>query len=171
MLLRSLAAELYKDGRRVTELNEKLLDEFQNISAGDQESGFIYVLQSKSSDERIINIDNLYKIGFSTIPVEERIKNAEQEPTYLLAPVKVIAVYQCYNMNPQKLELLLHSFFGKVCLNLDIYDKNRNRHTPREWFIIPLAVIENIISLIISGEIVNYKYDAAMEESSKIKLN
>jgi len=126
------------------------------------------VLQSKSSDERIRNIENLYKIGFSKIPVAERIKNAEQEPTYLLAPVKIIAIYQCYNLNPQKLELLLHSFFCKVCLNLDIYDKNRNRHIPREWFVVPLNVVEKTIVLIINGEIVNYKYNEVLEEIVKI---
>jgi hypothetical protein len=62
-------------------------------------------------------------------------------------------------MNPQKLELLLHNVFGKVCLNVDIFDLEGNRHTPREWFVAPLNVIEEAIKLIISGEIVNYKYD------------
>ena len=43
------------------------------------------VLKSKSSDARIQAIADLYKIGYCTEPVEERIANAEQEPTYLMA--------------------------------------------------------------------------------------
>ena len=42
-------------------------------------------------------IQNLYKIGYSSIPVEERIKSAEQEPTYLMAPVKIVTTFKCYN--------------------------------------------------------------------------
>ena len=63
-------------------------------------------------------------------------------------------------MNPQKLEQLLHNFFGNSCLELDIFDEKGKRHTPREWFIVPIEVIEQSIELIISGKIVNYKFDA-----------
>jgi hypothetical protein len=158
MLLRSLSAELYKHGRRVSE-NENGLLGLKNISEDDDETGFIYILKSLSGDPKIQNISNLYKIGYSNIPVEERIKNAEQEPTYLMAPVKIITIFKCYNLNPQKLELLIHNFFGKTCLNFDIFDINGIRHTPREWFIAPLEVIEEAVDFIISGEIINYSYD------------
>jgi len=159
MLLRSLAAELYKDGRRVTEHEDKLLDNFKNISEEDKEAGFIYVLKSKSNNENITSIDNLYKIGFSKVDVPERIKNAENEPTYLMAPVSIVKAFKCYNMNPQKLEQLLHNFFGNSCLNIDVFDKEGNRHTPREWFIAPLEIIEQAVHFIINGDIVNYRYD------------
>jgi len=112
-----------------------------------------------SSDPKIQNISDLYKIGYSNIPVEERVKNAEQEPTYLMTPVKIVSTFKCYNLNPQKLEQLIHTFLGKTCLNFDIFDKNGIRHTPREWFIMPLKVIEEGIEFIISGEIVDYRYD------------
>lgn len=164
MLLRSLAAELYKDGRRVTEHEDKFLDPLKGISEDDKEAGFIYVIKSESKDDKISEIDNLYKIGYSKIAVEDRIKNAESEPTYLMAPVSIVTVFQCYNMNPQKLEQLLHNFFGNSCLNIDIFDKNGNRHTPREWFIVPLPVIEEAINFIVSGEIVDYKYDLERQE-------
>lgn len=163
MLLRSLSAELYKNGRRITEHNDKLLDKFNNITDEDQESGYIYILESKSDRSEIKAIDNLYKIGFSRIPVEERVKNAEQEPTYLMAPVSIVSVFKCYNINPQKLEQLLHNFFGNSCLNIDIYDKNGQRHTPREWFIAHISIIEEAIQLIINGKIVAYKYDSAQQ--------
>lgn len=77
-----------------------------------------------------------------------------------MAPVHVVETFECFNLNPQKLELLLHRFFGKVCLEVDVFDKTGKRYTPREWFIAPLPVVEEAIELIISGEIVDYKYDA-----------
>ncbi|CAM4342204.1 GIY-YIG nuclease family protein [Paenibacillus alkaliterrae] len=164
MLLRSLSAELYKHGRRVTEHVGKLLNEFNNISEEDEETGYIYILESKSRNSEIQSINNLFKIGYSKIRVEERIKKAEQEPTYLMAPVSIVSVYQCYNMNPQKLEQLLHNFFGNTCLNIDVYDNKGLRHTPREWFIAPLPIIEQAIQFIINGEIINYKYDSDRKE-------
>ncbi len=159
MLLRSLAAELYKHGKRVTEHDDKLLDHFNNINTEDKEAGYIYVLSSKSDNPKIAGINNLFKIGYSSSEVTERIKNAEKEPTYLMAPVKYIAGWKCYNMNTQKFEQLIHNFFGNSCLELDVFDEKGKRHTPREWFIAPLPIIEQAIELIITGEIVNYKYD------------
>jgi len=66
-------------------------------------------------------------------------------------------------MNTQKLELLLHKFFGKACLNIDIFGKDGQRYTPREWFVAPVEIIERVIGLILTGEIVNYKYDDTHE--------
>lgn len=164
MLLRSLAAELYKNGRRVTEQNEKMLDNFNTITEEDKEAGYIYILKSKSNREDIISIKNLYKIGYSKAAVEERIKNAAQDPTYLMASVSIVTAFKCYNMNPQKLEQLLHNFFGTSCLNVDVFDLKGKRTIPREWFIAPLAVIEQAIEMIVSGEIINYKYNADKQE-------
>lgn len=164
MMLRSLSKGLYKDGRRVTERDERLLDGFKNIKKEDMETGYIYILKSLSTDAKIQSIENLYKIGFSTEPVEERIKNAEQEPTYLLAPVEIVDSFRCFNLNPQKLEQLLHNFFGNSCLNIDIFDKNGQRHTPREWFIAPYHRIYQAIYFIMNGDIVNYRYNSDTQE-------
>jgi hypothetical protein len=166
MLLRSLAAELYKDGRRVSAHEDHLLDSLQGITEEDQETGYIYILRSLSKNSEIASIQNLYKIGFSKQPIESRIKHAETEPTFLMAPVKLIESFQCYNLNPQKLELFLHTFFGEACLNIDIYDADGKRYVPREWFVAPLEVIEQAIQLLINGEIIHYKYDAEKQEIS-----
>jgi len=167
MLLRSLAAELYKDGRRVSQHFDKLLNGLSNISEEDKETGFIYILKSLSKEPKIQLIDNLYKIGFSKIPVEERIKNAEKEPTYLMAPVQIISVFKCFNLNPQKLEQLLHQFFGKACLNIDIFDNTGKRHMPREWFVAPLEIIQQSIELLLNGEIIDYNFDLQKQEIVK----
>lgn len=168
MLKRSVEKILYANGQVVSEnadkVNESFLEKFGNITDEDQEAGFIYILKSKSEKKEIREIQHLYKIGYSKTTVEERIKNAFQEPTYLMADVRIVMAYKCYNMNPQKLEQLLHNFFGNSCLNIDIFDKNGHRHTPREWFIAPLDIIEQVIQFIISGEIVKYKYDSVNEE-------
>jgi hypothetical protein len=167
MLKRSVEKILYVNGKAITEnadeVNEQFLEHFNEITEEDEASGYIYILKSKSEKQEIKAIRNLYKIGFSKITVEDRIKNASQEPTYLMADVRILMVYKCYNMNTQKLELFLHNFFGSSCLNIDVFDKNGNRHTPREWFIAPIEIIEQAIHFIISGEIVKYKYDSINE--------
>ena len=168
MLKRSIEKLLYANGQVVTEnadqTNEDFTEKFSNITAEDEEAGFIYIIKSKSDKKEIKEIHNLYKIGFSKTTVEDRVKNASQEPTYLMADVRIVMAYKCYNMNPQKLEQLLHNFFGNSCLNIDVFDKDGNRHTPREWFIAPLAIIEQAIHYIISGDIIHYRYDSTNEE-------
>jgi len=144
--------------------NEEFLEKFSNINDEDREAGFIYILKSKSDKQEIKEINNLFKIGFSKGSVEERVRNASQEPTYLMADVKIVMAFKCYNMNPHKLEQLVHGFFGNSCLNVDVTDLNGNRHTPREWFIAPLHVIEQAIHYIIAGAIVKYRYNDVTEE-------
>ena len=102
--------------------------------------------------------------AFSSQPIKQRIQNAEQDPTFLMADAMPVTVFQTYNLNPQKLELLLHTFFAESCLNLDVFDSAGKRHTPREWFIVPLRVIETAVQLLINGEIVNYRYDNHKQE-------
>lgn len=164
LLLRSLSRELYRDGRRISETNESILEKFSKVTEEDEETGFIYVLRSLSSNPKITTIQNLYKIGFSRVPVEDRVKNAAKDPTFLMEPVAIVEVYKCFNMNPQKLEKLLHQFFGNNCLDIEIYDSNGKLYKPREWFIAPLDIIEQVITLIISGDITYYKYDDLRNE-------
>ncbi|MBC18544.1 MAG: hypothetical protein CL942_16020 [Desulfovibrio sp.] len=163
MLLRSLAAELYKDGRGITEHHDKLLDGFSNITEDDEEAGFIYVVRSLSEDEKIKSIPNLYKIGFTRKSVEDRLKDVTNDPTFLMADVSFVKAYKCFNMNSQRLEQKLHAFFGKVCLNIDIYDKPGRRHVPREWFMVPLEAIEQAIYLLLEGKITDFVYDVDRE--------
>ena len=168
MLMRSVEKILYAQGKVVTEnadnVTEEFYESFTDITEEDQEAGYIYVLSSKSADSKIKEINNLYKIGYSTTPVENRIKNAEKEPTYLMAPVQIEAEYKTFNMNTQKFEQLLHNFFGASCLNIDIYDDKLRRHMPQEWFIVPLRIIDQAIELIITEQIFKYSYNKDLEE-------
>ena len=70
-------------------------------------------------------------------------------------------------MNTQKFEQLQRNFFVKSCLNVDVFDLGGNLYTPREWFIAPLDVIEQAVHSIISGDIVNYRYDSFEEKIVK----
>lgn len=156
MLLRSLATELYKDesGRRVipSEVDFELNED-------DKSSGFIYVLSSESEDSRIKSIPNLFKIGYATTPVAKRIANARNEPTYLMAPVSIVAEYECYNMNTQKFENLIHTVFKNVCLDIEVVDLTGTVCKPREWFSVPLDQVNRAIELVVNGQIVNYRYN------------
>ena len=167
ILKRSVEKNLYKNGKVVTQNVDKVIEEFTETFSGitneDKETGHIYVLTSQSEKEDIASLENLYKIGYSSTSVQERIKNADNEPTYLMAPVKIESSWMCYNMNAQKFESLIHRFFGHTCLEIDVFNKNGIRHTPREWFIVPIEAIEQAISLIISGKIVDYRYDKESE--------
>jgi hypothetical protein len=109
----------------------------------------------------------LYKVGFSSNSVEERIKNAKNEATYLFADVQKVASYRVYNRNADKLEELLHRFFANACLDIDLFNEKGQRLNPREWFVVPFEIIEEAIRLILNESIVNYEYDLL---SKKIKL-
>ncbi len=163
MMFQSLYKALHFNGKAISkteaEIHEEFTQNFNNINSEDSESGFIYVLSSKSSDPKISELKNLFKIGYSTTPVASRIKNADKEPTYLMAPVHIEAEYKTFNMNTQKFEQLLHNFFGNSCLNFDIYDQKLRRHMPQEWFIVPLNIIDQAIELIISEKIHLFEYD------------
>ena len=169
MLLRSLGKRLKESGKMVTQVEGKELDGLAGKSSEDKQNGFIYILKSKSQNDRIVTKRNLYKIGFASQNVNERIKNAKNETTYLMADVEVVAVYECFNMNSKKLEQLLHKFFGESCLNIEIFDKKGEPHYPREWFIAPLNIIDKVISILINGEIIDYRYNPQVEEIEKIK--
>ena len=166
MLYRSIAKSLYADGKMVSPVGEHFSDS-KNIDEEDQAAGFIYILSSESKDPRIHSISNLFKIGYSTTPVAKRIANAVNEPTYLMAAVNDVASYECYNMNTQKFENLIHTVFKDVCLDIEIADSHGVMCKPREWFSVPLEQINKAIELIGNGQIVNYRYNST---TNKIEL-
>ncbi|WP_419833128.1 GIY-YIG nuclease family protein [Endozoicomonas atrinae] len=139
MLFRSLYKQLLKNGKSVSETNDENLTMFEKNMSGvtdeDKSTGYIYILQSLSTNPEISSIKNLYKIGYATTSVEQRIANAEKEPTYLMGRVGIVSSYQCFNMNTQKFEHLLHTFFGKACLDIEVGNSDGVMCKPREWCI------------------------------------
>jgi hypothetical protein len=122
------------------------------------------VLRSRSNDPQIASLKDLYKIGFSTTSVEQRIANATNAPTYLMAPVDIVADYRTYNLKPSALEHLLHRVFAEVRLDITQIDPKGRMYDPSEWFVVPLNVINQAINMIMSSEIVDYVYDPAAQQ-------
>ena len=172
MYLRSLQKELYNNGRTVIETNEESLEIFnQNfglVSPEDKITGYIYILSSLSNNPQIQAIKDLHKIGYSTRPVEERIENAEKDPTFLMAPVKIVSTYKVYNFSPRRFESVIHSFFKDKCLDFKIADNSRISRKPKEWYVVPLQTIDQVIQLIINNEISNYKFNTTNSQIEKI---
>ncbi len=168
MLYRSLGKQIQKNGKLITNTYEKIeRDLFVHsglVKEEDIQSGWIYVLKTKSINSQIANIKDLYKVGFASNSVDERIKNARHEATYLYAEVQKVATYKVYNRNADKLESLLHRFFAKACLDIDLFNEKGQRLNPREWFVVPFEVIEETIQLILNENIVNYEYDPLTKE-------
>ena len=96
--------------------------------------------------------------------LQRRFVNAELDPTFLMADVEVVATYELSNINRVKLENLLHRFFEPAKLNVQLKDRMGNPIVPREWFLVPLFVIDKAIEIIRSGEIVNYRYEVHTQQ-------
>ncbi len=123
-------------------------------------SGSIYVLRSKSEQPLIAEHRTLiHKIGVTGGDVERRIANARLDPTFLMADVEVIATYKLEGINRTKLENLIHRIFAPARLDIQIRDRFGNPIVPREWFLVPLFVIDEAVEKIRDGTITEYVYD------------
>ena len=161
LLRRSLQRALYKDdtGRRLTEPDMGPL--FGDVSEPDDiETGTIYVLRSLSSHPFVAEHRELiHKIGVTGGKVEARIAGANKDATYLLADVEVVATYKLHNLNRTRLENIFHRVFGAAQMDLAIADRFGNPVKPREWFLVPLHVIDEAVQRIRDGSITDVVYD------------
>lgn len=161
LLRRSLQRALYKDdtGRRLSDPDMGPL--FGDAPESDDiASGTIYVLRSLSNHPFVAEHRELiHKIGVTGGKVETRIAGASKDATYLLADVEVIATYKLHNINRTKLENIFHRLFGAAQLDLTIEDRFGNPVKPREWFLVPLQVIDEAVNRIRDGSITSVVYD------------
>lgn len=161
LLRRSLQRALYKDetGRRLTDTDMGPL--FGSAPEPDDiEAGTIYVLRSLSSHPFIAKHRELiHKIGVTGGAVAERIAGAERTATYLFADVEVVATYKLHNLNRTRLENIFHRLFGAAQLDLTIEDRFGRPVKPREWFLVPLHVIDEAVQRIRDGSITDVIYD------------
>ena len=161
LLRRSLQRALYKDeaGRRVTDPDAGPL--FSDTPEDDDiESGTIYVLRSLSNHPYVAEHRQLmHKIGVTGGKIETRIHNAENEATYLLAAVEVVASYKLFGINRTKLENLFHRLFAPGQLDLIIHDRFGHPVKPKEWFLVPLHVIDEAVKRIRDGSITEVTYN------------
>ena len=157
----SLERALQKDetGRRIISLDAGPLFASESDD-GDLESGTVYVLRSKSNHPLIAeHRDLIHKIGITGGSVESRISGAENDATYLLAGVQIVATYKLFNINRKRFESLIHKIFAAAQLDLEIKDRFGKTVKPKEWFLVPINVIDEAIDRIKSGTITNSIYD------------
>jgi T5orf172 domain len=163
LLMRSFQRALHRDaaGRIITNTDNGPL--FADEAADDDlASGTIYVLRSKSEHPVVAaHRDVLHKIGVTGGKVETRIANASLDPTFLMADVEIIATYGLYNINRTKLENLIRRVFDRAQLDIEIRDRFGNLVRPREWFLVPLFVANEVVEHIKQGTITQYVYDPA----------
>lgn len=163
LLQRSLQRALYKDdtGRRITDDDAGPLFG-DTLEPNDIVNGTIYVLRSRSNNSFVAEHRELiHKIGITGGSVETRIANAQKDPTYMLAKVEVVATYKLSNLNRVRLENLFHRIFQSARLDLKLQDRFGEDVRPREWFLVPLQVIDEAVSRIQDGSITDYVYDPA----------
>jgi len=169
LLLRSLQRALYKDhgGRRIS---DPIAGPLFAVTAPEPEivepeylaSGLLYVLRSRSTHPNIsANRDLIHKIGITGGTVEARIAGAANDPTYLLAEVDIAATYRLFDINRPKLERMIHGVLDAVRFDAEIPDRFGNPVRPREWFMVPLPIIDEIVTRIGDGTIVGMRYDRA----------
>lgn len=161
ILLRSLQRAIYKDdaSRRISEPTAGPLFSGESDEE-DLASGTVYVLRSKSDHPVVAeHRELLHKIGVTGGRVEQRIANAKLDPTFLMAEVEVVAIYELYNINRTKLENLIHRIFDPARLDIEIKDRFGNPVVPREWFLVPFAAVDEAVERIKDGSVKNYAYD------------
>lgn len=171
VLQRSLQRALHRDkvARLITEPSAGPL--FGATQEPDDiESGTIYVLRSQSTHPYVVEHHELiHKIGVTGGKVETRIANAINDATYLLAKVDVVATYKLANINRTKMENLFHKIFAPAQLKLTIDDRFGNPVHPREWFLVPIQVIDEAVERIRDESITDYIYDPTTARLVKLK--
>lgn len=161
ILLRSVMRALYKDdtSRLISDPHAGPLfsDVFEDE---DLASGTIYVLRSKSDHPVATEHRELFhKIGVTGGRVEKRIANAKIDPTFLMSDVEVVATYELYNISRSKLENVIHRFFEPAKMEIEIKDRFGKPVVPREWFLVPLFIIDEAVNKIKDSTIADYIYD------------
>lgn len=170
LLLRSLQRALNKDkaSRRIT--TPDLGPLFSHVEAEDDlPTGYIYVLRSQSDHPFIVEHRSvIHKIGVTGSDVKSRVANAKKDPTYLLADVEIVTTFKLVNINQKKLEALLHKVFDSARLELELPDRFGIPVQPREWFLVPLEVIEEVIEKIKAGTLDQFRYDPTIASLTRL---
>jgi hypothetical protein len=164
----SLQRALYKDeaGRRVTEPEAGPLFDSRADATSEPDqlsTGTLYVLRSRSIHPTIAaHRDLVHKIGITGGSVEARIAGAADDATYLLAGVEVVATYKLFDVNRSRLEALIHRVLHQVRFDAQIPDRFGKAVRPREWFLVPLPIIDEIVGRIQDGTLSGMRYDPSM---------
>ena len=177
ILKRSLARALYKDphGRIVIPSGAEtaiLVGEGGGSTRNMRETGCVYILSSETKAPALAEMKRrgmLHKIGFSTQDVLDRIRGAEKDPTYLEAPVKLEANIRCFNLDPRKMESLIHAFLVNQRISMKLYTSTGKAYVPREWYNVDLDTALEVARHIVDGTIMEYRMDNTTNRIKKIE--
>lgn len=132
-------------------------------------TGTIYIARSCSDDpaireQRMI----LHKIGVTSQEVQRRVADARNDPTFLLAPVEIVATYELKNLPRRRVEQLLHRFFANARPGeLHVTDRFGRKVYPKEWFYILPEHVGHAAKLIGDGTLHQFYYDAQQQKIHK----
>ncbi|MCR5939805.1 GIY-YIG nuclease family protein [Ochrobactrum sp. MH181795] len=132
-------------------------------------SGTIYVARSLSTDPAIVEVSNiLHKIGVTSQDIKRRLADARNDPTFLMAPVELVATYELKNLARSKVEELLHRFFeGARPADLFVTDRFGKKIRPREWFYVLPEHVSQAAKLIQNGTLHECRYDVRSQKIVK----
>ncbi|MDA9680077.1 GIY-YIG nuclease family protein [Gammaproteobacteria bacterium] len=169
-LMHSLQKRLWDDktSRRVTDLSMGPLFDGEP-DEDDEVSGTIYVARSQSDHPLIAKNKNVvHKIGVTSKSIESRLSGAEEDPTFLFAKADLVASFELYNINPHKLETLLHKIFASARLEIEIPDRFGKSYRPQEWFCVSLDALNDAVEKLKEGSLTSYQYNTETGVLEKI---
>jgi hypothetical protein len=102
----------------------------------------------------------LHKIGVTSQDVRRRIADARNDPTFLLAPVEIVATYELQNLPRRQIEDLLHRFFAPAQpAELFVVDRFGKKIRPKEWFYVLPEHVGQAAELLATGALHAFEYD------------
>ena len=125
-------------------------------------TGYIYILETLSMTPELAPWKlgkKLVKIGYTTTSVEERLRNAEKDRTFLCAPVQLAHSIRCYNLDAHMFEQLIHAFLDDQRLSVTLIDSEGRKYHPEEWFTVSAATALEVARHIADGTINQYRLD------------
>ena len=73
--------------------------------------------------------------------------------------MEIVATYKLANIDRVKLENLIHKFFNSARLDIEIKDRFGKPVKAREWFLVPIFIIDELVEIIKEGSLSDYYYD------------
>jgi hypothetical protein len=133
-------------------------------------TGTVYVARSLSRDPEIVEASKfLHKVGVTSQDVQRRVADAKNDPTFLLAPVEIVATYELHNLERMKVDDLLHRFFDEAHpQGLVITDRFGKAVHPREWFYVLPEHVSQAVELIRQGRLHEFKCDGQTQSIVKV---
>ena len=71
----------------------------------------------------------------------------------------LVATYKLFDVNRPRLEALIHRVLNSVRFDAEIPDRFGKPVRPREWFLVPISVVDEIVERIGNGTLIDHTYD------------